>query len=213
MTFNKIDIQTWNRKEAYDHYLKAVPCTYSMTINLDITELISTVKRRKLKFFPIMLYGMAHTVNHHAEFRMDLDEMKNLGYYSYSNPCYTVFHSETETFTNVWTEYDADFDVFMENYSADMLTYQNDFERSKPLVSNNLFHVSCIPWSSFTGFNLNLQQGYDYFPPIFTIGKYFFDGTKILLPLAIQVHHAVCDGFHLSRFINDLQKWIDAFAK
>ena len=213
MTFNKIDIKTWNRKEAYDHYLKAVPCTYSMTINLDITELISIVKRRELKFFPIMLYGIAHTVNHHAEFRMDLDEMQNLGYYSYSNPCYTVFHSKTETFTNVWTEYDADVDVFMKNYNADMLIYQNDFECSKPRVSNNLFNVSCIPWSSFTGFNLNLQQGYNYFPPIFTIGKYFSDGSKILLPLAIQVHHAVCDGFHLSRFINDLQKWIDAFDK
>lgn len=24
-------------------------------------------------------------------------------------------------------------------------------------------------------------------------------------PLAIQVHHAVCDGFHLCRFVNELQ--------
>lgn len=213
MTFNKIDILTWSRKEAYNHYLKDVPCTYSMTVNLDITAFIKTVKQRKLKFFPVMLYGITHTVNHHEEFRMDFDEMKCLGYYSYLNPCYTVFHSENETFTDVWTEYSSDLDVFIENYNADMLKYQNNFAHSKPLVSNNLFNVSCIPWSSFTGFNLNLQKGYDYFPPIFTVGKYFLNGSKTLLPLAIQVHHAICDGFHLSRFINDLQKWIDTFAK
>lgn len=45
--------------------------------------------------------------------------------------------------------------------------------QSRP-AGKNLFNVSCIPWSSFTGFNLNLQNGYDYFLPIFTIGKYFF---------------------------------------
>ncbi len=31
------------------------------------------------------------------------------------------------------------------------------------------------------------------------------------LPLAVQVHHAVCDGFHVSRLINELQSWLDAF--
>ena len=28
---------------------------------------------------------------------------------------------------------------------------------------------------------------------------------KTLLPLAVQVHHGVCDGFHLCRFLNGLQ--------
>ena len=33
------------------------------------------------------------------------------------------------------------------------------------------------------------------------------------LPLAVQVHHAVCDGYHLSRFMNGLQTWMDAFPQ
>lgn len=31
------------------------------------------------------------------------------------------------------------------------------------------------------------------------------------LPLAVQVHHAVCDGFHVSRLLNELQEWLDYF--
>lgn len=93
-----------------------------------------------------------------------------------------------------------------------MSLYKSDFNNSKPLVGKNYFNVSCIPWTSFTGFNLNLQQGYDYLLPIFTIGKYFSDDNKIMLPLAIQVHHAVCDGFHLSRFVNELQYYLNTFA-
>lgn len=213
MIFNKIDMQTWSRKESYSHYFNAAPCTYSMTVNLDITKFIKAVKENKLDFFSAILYGISHIVNNHKEFRMDIDEQNNVGYYSFSNPCYSVFHNETETITNVWTEYNADFDLFVQNYNGDMLKYQNDFKNSKPLNNKNCFNVSCIPWTSFTGFNLNLQQGYDYFPPIFTIGKYFSDSEKMSLPLAVQVHHAVCDGFHLSRFINELQDWLDTFAK
>lgn len=211
MTFNKIDLQTWNRKDSYHHYLEAVPCTYSMTVNLDVTVLLRTVKGNDLKFFPAILYAITQIVNKHPEFRMDLDETQNVGYYSHCNPCYTVFHDETETFTNVWTQYNTDFTIFMQNYNADMLKYQNNFEHSKPATEKNLFNVSCIPWTSFTGFNLNLQQGYNYFPPIFTIGKYFTDADKTLLPLAVQVHHAVCDGFHLSRFLNEVQSLVDTF--
>jgi len=212
MKFNIIDIQTWSRKESYSHYFNAVPCTYSMTVNLDITKFIKEIKENRLKFFPTILHSISYIVNEHKEFRMDIDEQKNVGYYSFSNPCYSIFHDETETITNVWTEYNADFDLFMQNYKDDMLKYQNDFKKSKPLNSKNYFNVSCIPWTNFTGFNLNLQQGYDYLLPIFTIGKYFSDDSKILLPVAIQVHHAVCDGFHLSRFVNDLQDLVDTFA-
>ena len=69
-----------------------------------------------------------------------------------------------------------------------------------------------IPWASFTGFNLNLQRGYDYLPPIFTMGRFQEEGGRTNLPLAIQVHHAVCDGFHLSRLVADIQALIDSEA-
>ena len=45
--------------------------------------------------------------------------------------------------------------------------------------------------------------------PIFTLGKYYEEDGKILLPLAVQVHHAVCDGFHICRFVNELQELIN----
>lgn len=213
MMFNKINMQAWNRKESYSHYFNSVPCTYSMTVNLDITSFIKVVKANNYKFFPVILYTLSQIVNTHKEFRMDLDEDKNVGYYDYSNPCYTIFHNETETITNAWSEHTTDLELFLQRYSDDMSKYQNDFQNSKPLVGKNYFNVSCIPWTSFTGFNLNLQKDYDYLPPIFTIGKYFSEDNKIMLPLAIQVHHAVCDGFHLARFINELQDYLNTFTK
>ena len=47
---------------------------------------------------------------------MAQDEMGKWGYYSHCDPCYTVFHKETESFTEVWTAYDASPAVFLARY-------------------------------------------------------------------------------------------------
>lgn len=39
MLFEKIHMTTWSRKEYFEHYFTNVPCTYSMTVKLDITRI------------------------------------------------------------------------------------------------------------------------------------------------------------------------------
>jgi len=41
--------------------------------------------------------------------------------------------------------------------------------------------------------------------------KTFEENEKTMLPLAIQVHHAVCDGYHVGKFIETLQANINKF--
>ena len=173
MNFKKVDIENWRRKEYFKHYLENLPCTYSMTVKLDITKL----KNSKKKLYPALLHSVSTVVNQHEEFRTAIDEKGEVGIFSEMMPCYTVFHKEGMM--------------------------------AKPNPPANTFPVSMIPWLSFEGFNLNLQRGYSYLLPIFTFGKYYEENGKFYIPLSIQVHHAVCDGFHTCRFVNELQEVID----
>ena len=50
MTFHKIDMQAWERKKRYENYAEAVPCTYSMTVALDVTKLLCGVREKGLPF-------------------------------------------------------------------------------------------------------------------------------------------------------------------
>lgn len=119
---------------------------------------------------------------------------------------FEFFHKETETFSSIWTEFTADYTEFLQNYQKDIDAYgERKGMFAKPNPPENTFPVSMIPWTSFEGFNLNLKKGYDYLLPIFTFGKYYEDGGKYYIPLSIQVHHAVCDGFHVCRFLDELQ--------
>ena len=207
MSFTKIDWETWARKEYFEHYFTGVPCTYSTTFRLDVTRL----RRRGDRFYPAMLYMISTVVNRHQEFRMACNAEGEVGFYDQVHPCYTIFHRDTETFSNLWTEYTSDYAAFCLAYEQDMAAYgDRQGMMAKPNPPENTFPVSMIPWASFEGFHLNLKEGYDYLPPIFTMGRFYEQDGKILLPLAVQVHHAVCDGFHLCRFVNELQQLLDS---
>lgn len=205
MNFSIINKDDWVRKEYFDHYFSGVPCTYSMTVKLNISK----IKNSNRKLYPTMLYFITKVVNSHSEFRTSFNVNGELGIYDEMLPCYTIFHKDTETFSDIWTEYSENYADFCKSYEKDMEMFSSVKRMiAKPEVPENNFPVSMIPWTSFDGFNLNLQKGYDYLLPIFTIGKYYEENGRYILPLAIQVHHAVCDGFHLCRFINELQELI-----
>ena len=70
-----------------------------------------------------------------------------------------------------------------------------------------------MPWVTFTSFHLQIFNEGKYLLPIFTMGKVFEEGGKRKIPLAIQVHHAVCDGYHVGVFLETLQEKTDQFGK
>lgn len=210
MEFIKIDFENYNRKKHFNHYFNNIPCTFSLCKELDITHFLNSIKNRNLKFYPSIIFSLSVITNKHTEFRISIKD-NELGYFDYVNPSYTIFNKEKETFFELWTEYNEDFNIFYENYKKDMEDYKN-FEGffTKDFI-DNVFNISSIPWTEFSGFNLNLKKGYEYLLPIFTIGKYYEKDNKIVLPISVQVNHAVCDGYHVARFLNELQEFINKF--
>ena len=122
MVFEKIDKNSWNRKEYFDHYLASVPCTYSMTVKVDITQ----IKEKGMKLYPAMLYYIAMIVNRHSEFRTAINQDGELGIYDEMIPSYTIFHNDTETFSSLWTECKSDFKSFLADYESDTQRYGNN---------------------------------------------------------------------------------------
>ena len=206
MFFSKIDIKKWKRAECFQHFMTNNPCTYSMTVKLDITR----IRQANTKVYPAMLYAITKVVNRHEEFLMALDGSGEPGFYDEMHPVYTVFHKDTELFSNIWTEWHSQYEDFLKAYEADIKAFGSvQAMEAKPNTPENAFPVSMVPWASFDGFNLNIKNTYTYLSPIFTMGKFYQEGDKPLLPFAIQIHHAVCDGFHVCRFINELQDVIN----
>ena len=56
MAFRLIDMESWPRREFYEHFIKEVVCTYSAVVNIDITAL------RGQKLYPAMIWLLTRTV-------------------------------------------------------------------------------------------------------------------------------------------------------
>lgn len=45
--------------------------------------------------------------------------------------------------------------------------------------------------------------------PRFAWGKFFNAGDRLLMPLDVQAHHALMDGFHIGKFFETIQEYLN----
>ena len=207
MSFTLIDIENWERKEFYEHFINEVVCTYSVTVNLDITNL------KGQRLYPAMIWLITKTVNEMPEFRTSLRK-DGLGIYDSMHPMYTVFNEQNKNFSGIWSYFSDNYKEFLKNYEEDSGKYSNSTRYTpKDGTPENSFNISMLPWIGFTSVNINVYDEGKFLLPIFTMGKFTEREDKRLLPLSIQVHHAVCDGYHVGLFVEKLQEKINNFRK
>lgn len=56
--FKIIDRNNWTRKPYFDHFFDKVPCTYSVTVNIEISELSDS--RQNIKLSSILFLFMPY---------------------------------------------------------------------------------------------------------------------------------------------------------
>ena len=191
-----------------------------MTVELDVTAFTAALRASRRKSYIAQVWALATVVNRHDEFRMCLTASGDPAVWPVVHPAFTVLNAERETFACVWAPYDPDFGTF-HDVAAPLLAEHGGATEFFPqgTLPPNTFDVSSLPWASFTGFNLNIRDAWDHLAPIFTLGRYAERDGRVLLPLALQVHHAAADGFHSARLVNELQDlvtdptWLEETAK
>jgi len=66
--------------------------------------------------------------------------------------------------------------------------------------------VTSFPWAKYTmatnAYNLDKKDSI----PRIAWGKYELENDKIMMPFSIEVHHALVDGLHVGRLIQNIQK-------
>lgn len=208
--FNLIDFQNWERKEHFEYYRTKIKCGYSCTVQLDVTNFLEKVKSNGLKFYPSFVYCVAKIVNRMKEFRMAVDENGRPGYYDISNPSMTIFHKENNTFSDLWTEYMPDFQSFYDNTVNNMKKYGNILGiKARDNQPPNFFCISCVPWLDYTAYNTSTPGGEPNIFPIITFGRFTEHNGIYTMPFTINISHAAADGYHTSKFINDLQELLN----
>ena len=214
MKFTPIDLQTWPRGQMFYYFAKMAPTGYSLTVQLDVTKLRATLKDAGLKFFPAYLWLVTKNLNQQMEFKV-AEQDGVLGYYDTLTPLYASFHEDTHTFSLMWTEFAEDFRQFHQAY----LDNQKQFGDNRGVLCQpqlppaNAYTVSCLPWVSFDHFAVHSYENKAYYFPSVEAGKFLEQDGKCRMPLSLTCHHATTDGWHVARFLEDLQRDMDGFQQ
>lgn len=212
MSFTYIDMDTWERRSHFEYYRTFLKCGYSVTVRLDVTNLRQAARERGLRFFPAFVYCVSRTIREKREFRMGIGADGKPGFYDCMHPNYTVFHEDDHTFSDIWSEYSDDFEVFYENMERDIKEFgQVKNVKAKPGQPPNFYCISCVPWLSFTGYSTYTPGGEPALFPIITYGKFEEEDGKTFVPFCINIAHAAADGYHTSVFIERLQEILNEF--
>ena len=212
MNYTKIDIESWERRDLFKLYTNDLKIVMNMTVDVDVTNLVAEVKRNGLRFYPTMIWIVSRLMNSRDEFKYHLTEEGELIRWDYVSPSYTDFNPETEKFNKFVTEYSPDFKTFYDRVVSDCERHRNEtgFLPNQP---KNVFDISCLPWTTYKSLDLHIYSDGRSLFPIIIWGKYREENGKILMPVTAMLHHAVCDGFNISRLFSELSVAVKEFKR
>lgn len=199
---HRIDLNRYPRRGLFEAFKdRQMPC-FSVTSNVEITRLRERVAVSGHRFFVTMSYILSLAVNRIPELRHRLID-GDLYEFERVDPGYTVL-LDNKTFSFCDAAYHEDFPT----YYADAAR-RIDAVRARPDYStgekHHMFFITSMPWLSFTAFTHPYDARYESIP-VLTLGRYFSQGEKALVPLAIQVHHGLVDGWHVGLFYDEVQR-------
>lgn len=209
MKYTVVNLDTWDRGEVFRFFIDNMRNVMSMTVDIDVTPLVMFVKANGLKFYPTMMWVVSNVINLHDEFKYGWNEDGKLIQWNYVSPYYADFRESDESFVKLVTEYSEDLNEFHSRFLSDRVKYKDFKDFDLKDVPKNTFDVSCMPWVKYKNFDIHVFDSGMYLAPVVTWGKYENVNSRIIMPLSMNIHHSVADGFHLCRFFNEVQELIN----
>jgi len=125
--------------------------------------------------------------------------------YEKVHPGSTILYDDN-TFGYAYFEYQDDVELFIRNGEKVVENQKNmkPFATSPP--HNGFIYFSVIPWISFTSIKHARDNDSDHSIPRIVFGKYFRYGKKIMMPISVEVHHALVDGYHIGKYFKNLEE-------
>ena len=202
--FRIIDIEQWDRKEQFQFFKGYDNPFFGLTADIDVTRLLSYTKAGGHSFFAAYLFLSQLQVNKVKEFRYRIVEDEVIDYDTITAGS-TVLKSN-EVFTFCYFDYMESFKAF----EAHVLARTQNCRDPESLLDAQdqdpaQVHYSVIPWVHFRGLSHPRNYGTGDSVPKIVFGKYTKTDGTIKMPVSVEAHHALMDGFHMGRYFEGLQ--------
>ncbi len=206
----ELDLESWPRRQHFEFFRRYDQPFFNLCAEVDVTHLTERCAvPGGPSFFLASLFLSLRAANEVEPFRYRLRGERVI--------VYEVVHGGStvllpdETFAFAYFDYLPDFQRFAGPASRVLDEIRADPGRLQPSDDrDDLLHYSVIPWVSFTSFaHARRKRETDSVPKV-VFGKRRAAGGRHLMPVSVEVHHALMDGLHVGRFFERFQALLDA---
>jgi len=202
----KIDLTEWKRKTHYQFFKDFSNPHFSITLNLDVTNLYHYAKSNSISFFTVMLYHVMNAANQVEEFKQRI-RGSEVVIHEMVHPSFTYLGND-DLFLFVNSQFDVDIQQFKQNVSQSIQKVLEHQHFVDDISRDDYIYISSLPWINFTSLSHPYDVAHQDSIPRITWGKYTFIDGKVTIPINVSIHHGLADGIHVGKFISALEEQI-----
>ena len=210
---HNIDINTWERKENYEFFLGFQNPTISITSEVECAGAKARAKAAGESFFLHYLYAVLRAVNEIPEFRFRIDAEGRVVYFDHVDMLTPIKVKENGRFFTIRLPWNTDFQTFYTTAKAiinDIDPNGNPYDMEK-VGGKDLLDVillSATPDLYFTSLTCTQEHRHGSNYPLMNAGKAILKEGKLVMPIAMTIHHGFIDGHHLSLFYKKVEEFL-----
>lgn len=204
-----LNIENWNRKPLFDHFIKLQDPTFALVANVEVSKKYELAKKQKQSFFAHYLHACIKALNSIENFRYRIEDDK-IAIYDVIDAG-TTMPKLDNTFRFSQIQFSENFDTFYQNYLSEQERVLKSDVLYPPNYSVNCIHSSAIPWVHFTSHKEPVSGEKNIGIPQLSFGRLKKENNQMLMPVAINVNHALVDGYHVGQFFEKFQQELDKF--
>ena len=201
-----IDLARWNRREQFAFFSAFEEPFFGLVATVDCTRALAEAKRLGVPFFLYYLHAALHAVNEVEAFRYRIEDGQVV--------CYDRIHASAtigradHTFGFSFIEHHDALADFLPQAQAEIAAVQAsaglrlNAETGRP----DVIHFSALPWVRFTGLSHARSFTHPDSCPKVSVGHTYAEGAATLLPVSVNIHHGLADGYHVGLFLAAFQQ-------
>ena len=205
-----IDLATWNRREHFEFFSRFEEPFFGLVANVDCTPALAEAKRLGVPFFLYYLYHAVQAVNAVENLRYRIEGEQVV--------CYDRIHASAtigrpdHTFSFSFIEQHDELAAFVRGAQAEIAAVQasTGLRLSPATARVDVIHFSALPWVRFTGLTHARSFAHPDSAPKISVGQTFQEGAATLMPVSVNLHHGLADGYHAGLFLAEFQRRLGA---
>lgn len=206
----KIDINTWIRKDHFKFFSTFEEPFFGVTVDVDCTATYQEAKEQNASFFLLYLHKSLVAANNVEPFKYRIIDGE-VWKYDIVNAAATV-NRPNGTFGFGYMDFHEDFEDFRMAANQEIEKVQASTGLIPSSSGENVIHYSALPWLNFTSLSHARNYAYQDSCPKISFGKARDENGRKIMSVSVHVNHALMDGFNVAQFLDHYQALLNNTA-